>query len=189
MEEQRLRSRNRCVPFGVVRPRTPVATDCCYRFRTERAGFPPQNAHFALRMVGGEAGIRTLGPCGSTVFKSGLGRSQTVADGRFTRESADSRASNSPMFAPVATGCCYRLGVDPTSSLGSFAPRSRPRYGANGGIRIPDPLIRSRTTGVAPCCPVRQAQPIGQLAHPGPCDSHSAQGQRPAQGSRRCRAS
>jgi hypothetical protein len=28
---------------------------------------------------------------------------------RFTRESADSRASNPPMFGSVATGCCYRF--------------------------------------------------------------------------------
>jgi len=30
---------------------------------------------------------------------------------RFTRESAVCRASNPPMFGPVATGCCYRLGI------------------------------------------------------------------------------
>ena len=44
----------------------------------------------------------------SAVFKSGSGRPQGFAEDRFTRESADSRASNPPVFGSVATGCCYR---------------------------------------------------------------------------------
>jgi hypothetical protein len=46
------------------------------------------------------------------------------------------------MFAPVATGCCYRLRGHRTSSLGANASRSRPRNGTPGGIRIRDALIR-----------------------------------------------
>jgi hypothetical protein len=45
------------------------------------------------------------------------------------------------MFGPVATGCCYRLGPSHEFAR-AFAPRSRPKDGLRGGIRIPDHLIR-----------------------------------------------
>jgi len=57
VKEHRLRYWNRCVPFGVVRPRTPVATGYCYRLLPEETGFRPKNGHFALRTVAERQGF------------------------------------------------------------------------------------------------------------------------------------
>ena len=73
--------------------RTPVATGYCYRLRTEEAGFWPQQRPFHAQNRGGEAGIRTLGPCGSAVFKTAaIDRSATSPRGRW-------------LVYPTPTGC------------------------------------------------------------------------------------
>jgi hypothetical protein len=89
-----------------------------------------KSAQFAGNL-GGEGEIRTHGAC--TQRFSSLG--QGVRGGPWMTDSRGNRpicgASSPPLFAPVATGCCYRRGVDRTSSLGA-CPRSLPRTVAAG---------------------------------------------------------
>jgi hypothetical protein len=82
-----------------------VATGYCYQLRTGSAGFRPHKWPFHAQNDGGEAGIRTLGPCGSAVFKSGSGRSWGFADDPIHEGIGRFRALESAAVRP----CCYRL--------------------------------------------------------------------------------
>jgi hypothetical protein len=85
-----------------------VATASCYRLRTERAGFGNQNGQFALRTWrrGRDSNPGTLWVCGFQVWVRASAGGSSMTDSRGNRPVC--RVSNPPIFAPVATGCCYR---------------------------------------------------------------------------------
>ena len=98
-------------PLRSVRRRSPsyaVATGCCYRFRTEQTGFGDKTGRFTLRIVGGEAGIRTLGPLGLRFSSLGQGvrGGSLMTDSRGNRPIPGPRTRRrSPVLLPaVATG-------------------------------------------------------------------------------------
>ena len=95
----------------------PTASDCGPRTRSPTAPLlicsvaPKRLALTGARSsleAGGEGGIRTHGSLDQRFSSLGQGVRGCPLMTRFTRESADSRASNPLVFGSVATGCCYR---------------------------------------------------------------------------------
>jgi hypothetical protein len=57
VKEHRAGLEDRCIPSGVVRLPTPVATRYCYRLRPKSSGLEPRNGRFTLRIMAERQGF------------------------------------------------------------------------------------------------------------------------------------